>query len=479
MNRRHFLQSTSSLVCASFLSSQTKPRVFIAGAGLAGLSAAYELTKTGHAVTVIEARLRPGGRVFTLRDTFANGSYVETGGETLADGYKRFIAYANEFGLSFDEGDPPRGLGTLMKGQLFRANQPIAPHPYGLKDKEAMSPPALLAAHLREMGEEARPNADNAPTKLMGYDQMSLAEALRKRGASAQAIQLMEVSLNYNDIEQVSAGGVLFEAKRRASGGSKVIRLRGGNSRLVEALAAAAEKAGAQILYGTQLIKVTHGDTSVRATVINADGSVANFTADHFISALPATLLQRVGFVPSLPAEKTRAIEDLPYTRVTKIFLQARRQKWDEAQLGSGLWTDTELERVIAVPINAQLNPANSRGVFTVWLDGKGTEQPDLLNDTERIAWAKRAAAKHLPPIAGQIEGAATVSWVNDPWARGAYMHFLTGQLALRKELGRPDGKLHFAGEHTAETSPGMEGALESGLRVASEIAAAGGREIK
>ncbi len=471
MNRRHFLQSTSSaLVGASFLPSQTKPRVFIAGAGLAGLSAAYELAKTGHAVTVIEARLRPGGRVFTLRDAFANGSYVETGGETLGDGYKRFVAYANEFGLTLDEGDAPRGLATLMKGQLFRANQPLAPHPYGLKDKEAVAPSALLAAHLREMGEEVRANADNAATKLMAFDQMSLAEALRKRGASAQAIQLMEVALNYNDIEQVSAGGVLFEARRRASGGSKVIRLRGGNSRLVEALAAAAEKAGAQILYSTQLIKVSHSETNLRATVINADGSVANFTTDHFISALPATTLQRVGFVPSLPDAKMRAVEDLPYTRVTKVFLQARRAKWNEAQLGAGLWTDTELERVIAVPMNGALNPASARGVFTVWLDGKGAEQPDLLNDTDRIAWAKRAAAKHLPVLNGQIEGAATVSWTNDPWARGAYMHFLTGQLGLRKELGTPVGKLHFAGEHTSETSPGMEGALESGLRVAAEI---------
>jgi monoamine oxidase len=471
MYRRHFIQSFAlatahSLSATSNLHSQTKPRVFIAGAGLAGLSAAYELAKTGHAVTVIEARLRPGGRVFTLRDKFANGSYVETGGETLADGYKRFVAYANEFGLPFDEGDARRRLGTLMKGQLFRANQPIAPHPYGLKDKEGMAPPELLAAHLREMGEEVRLDA----SKLMAFDQMSLAETLRKRGASAQAIQLMEVSLNYNDIEQVSAGGVLFEAQRRTSGGSKIIRLRGGNSRLVEALAAAVEKAGAQILYGTQLIKVTHSDPTVRATVINANGSVANFTADHFISALPATTLQRVGFVPSLPAAKTRSLENLPYTRVTKVFLQARRAKWDEAQLGAGMWTDTGLERVIAVPMNAGLNPASSRGVFTVWLDGKGAEQPDLFNDAERITWAKRAAAKHLPVLNEQIEGATTVSWANDPWARGAYMHFLTGQLGLRQELGTPVGKLHFAGEHTAETSPGMEGALESGLRVAAEI---------
>lgn len=45
-------------------------KVLVLGAGMAGLVAAYELSKLGHDVSVLEARTRPGGRVHTLREPF-------------------------------------------------------------------------------------------------------------------------------------------------------------------------------------------------------------------------------------------------------------------------------------------------------------------------------------------------------------------------------------------------------------------------
>ncbi len=51
--------------------------IVIIGAGLAGLTAAYELTQAGHTVTVLEAQTTPGGRVRTLRAPFTDGLYAE------------------------------------------------------------------------------------------------------------------------------------------------------------------------------------------------------------------------------------------------------------------------------------------------------------------------------------------------------------------------------------------------------------------
>src|SRR4051794_29336660 len=92
MTRREFLARSSLAAAAVPLASMRSaaqdapmerrgaPRtVLIIGAGLAGLSAAYELTRAGHSVTVFEARTRPGGRVQTLRDPFADGLYAEAG----------------------------------------------------------------------------------------------------------------------------------------------------------------------------------------------------------------------------------------------------------------------------------------------------------------------------------------------------------------------------------------------------------------
>src|SRR5689334_3925114 len=56
-------------------------RVIVVGAGLAGLTAAYELGRAGFDVTVLEARDRIGGRVYTIRDPFRSGQHAEAGGE--------------------------------------------------------------------------------------------------------------------------------------------------------------------------------------------------------------------------------------------------------------------------------------------------------------------------------------------------------------------------------------------------------------
>ncbi|HEX7314792.1 MAG TPA: FAD-dependent oxidoreductase [Pyrinomonadaceae bacterium] len=73
-------------------------RVVVLGAGLAGLSAGYELTRAGHEVKVLEARERPGGRVLTLR-TFDEGLYGDAGAARIPDGHEWVLRYVKEFGL--------------------------------------------------------------------------------------------------------------------------------------------------------------------------------------------------------------------------------------------------------------------------------------------------------------------------------------------------------------------------------------------
>ena len=63
------------------------------------------------------------------------------------------------------------------------------------------------------------------------------------------------------------------------------------------------------------------------------------------------------------------------------------------------------------------------------------------------------------------------VSWGRDPWARGAYAHYAPGQVTrLKPVMAQPWKRLHFAGEHTAVTSPGIESAVESAQRACGEI---------
>ena len=80
--------------------TDTPQKVIVAGAGLAGLSAALELTQAGHEVTVLEARPYAGGRVFTLRAPFADGMHAEAGAARIPLNHELTLKYARLFNLT-------------------------------------------------------------------------------------------------------------------------------------------------------------------------------------------------------------------------------------------------------------------------------------------------------------------------------------------------------------------------------------------
>jgi monoamine oxidase len=87
-------------------SAEASKKVIIIGAGLAGLSAAFELSRLGHEVTLLEARLRPGGRVYTLREPFSDGMYAEAGAARIPDNHQLTLKYIKLFGLTLDPFEP-------------------------------------------------------------------------------------------------------------------------------------------------------------------------------------------------------------------------------------------------------------------------------------------------------------------------------------------------------------------------------------
>ena len=107
-NRRNFLKTSAVLGASIFLPksiakatgrSSDEQRIIVIGAGLAGLSCAYELQESGYNVLLLEARSQPGGRVRTYRDPFADGLYAEMGAEYVDSSDEHVRKYAKEFGL--------------------------------------------------------------------------------------------------------------------------------------------------------------------------------------------------------------------------------------------------------------------------------------------------------------------------------------------------------------------------------------------
>ncbi|HEY6246561.1 MAG TPA: FAD-dependent oxidoreductase [Pyrinomonadaceae bacterium] len=120
ISRRRFLRTTSLALAGASLARPNlvshaatvlrgpSKKVVILGAGMAGLVAGYELTQLGHDVTILEARMRPGGRVHTLREPFSDGLYADAGAARIPDEHDLTLKYVKLFNLSLEPMYPSR-----------------------------------------------------------------------------------------------------------------------------------------------------------------------------------------------------------------------------------------------------------------------------------------------------------------------------------------------------------------------------------
>jgi monoamine oxidase len=168
---------------------------------------------------------------------------------------------------------------------------------------------------------------------------------------------------------------------------------------------------------------------------------------------------------------KRRAIRELNYMAATKIGIEFKSRFWERAnQLGGKSITD--------LPIRFSYYP--SQGIGTsgpavivasyTWADEALTW--DGLSDEDRIQYALRNLAEiYGDQVYSEYIVGTSFSWVDNPYSTGALATFEPGQeTELFPYITRPEGRVHFAGEHTIMTHGWMQGAIESGIRVAYEV---------
>jgi monoamine oxidase len=202
-------------------------------------------------------------------------------------------------------------------------------------------------------------------------------------------------------------------------------------------------------------------------------GATRSLRAPRLVVAIPFKLLRDVEITPSFSFPKMRCIETLAYGQVMKIAMQYGRRFWDEpGSLGQRVFTDTPLRRVYHFSVD-QPGP---RGILMSFTSGADAERLGRMPESERLRVALDETSRIWPEARRHWEGAAVKYWNEDPWARGSYSFNGVGQARDFLEIARAaEGRVHFAGEHTSVHRASMNGALESGVRVAEEIRGAEG----
>jgi len=433
--------------------------VFVAGAGLAGLTAAYDLRRAGAAVTVADARTRIGGRVWTIREPFIEKQHGESGGDLIDEAQSEIQQLAKELGLK---------LTQILRGGFGYARPDTAGRPRIVRRSAAAGWDRLSAQlrgltrayRLAEQRWDSPIAADLARRSVSQWLDDSQADAeLRLTAAGLRGLFLA-------DPEELSLLALVDQfASNDTAVKAKMYRIDGGNDRLPTALAA---PLGDRLLLNTEVVAVSHRGREVRVSL--KDGrSVGQMKADYLLFATPTTLLRRIPITPALPAQQHEAIAKLKYGRGTKTLLQFSRRFWrvpgQPRAFGSPLefgavWDGGEEQR-------------GRPGILSLLAGGGASDATRSLTARDGVAGLARSL-DWLGARTATLLASHHAIWEGDPWARGGYAFFdASFDPALRPWLARPAGRLFFAGEHTSIRWQGyMNGAVESGRRAAAEIEA-------
>ena len=456
----------------SFAQVSARPqKIIVVGAGMAGLSAAFELVNLGHDVTVLEARTRPGGRVFTLRESFADGLYADAGAMQVYDSHQRVQRYIKQFGLELD---PIRATapGSLMHlaGKRIEIKPNVATiWPFPLNDDEKTLDSRGLYTKYIVPNLKAIYDADVDGTLLAKFgklDTMTFSDYLRSQNASPGAIKILNAGLpiglgDGGDFH--SALNLLREAAYRQLR-TQAFTIRGGTDRLPKNLAS---RLAERIHYGSPVIRIEQSSSSVSVTAVQRR-MTRIFTGDRLIVAVPFAALKPVQFNPLLSVLARETIEQLPNTSVVKVFIQTHSRFWLTEGQSGGASTDLPLTLLSERTIN-QPGP---RGILEAYVAGAPARQLCALGPEERLRAVSSDLAKLFPSSGDYYESGTSKCWDEDEWSRGAYAWFRPGQMTrYLPALGKREGRIHFAGDHTSPTPGWMEGALQSAERVVKEVA--------
>ena len=462
--------SSPALEVADTRRTDAAKKVIVMGAGLAGLAAAYKLTEMGHDVSVLEARARPGGRVYTLREPFADGLYAEGGAQVLSDLHPITNHYTRLFDLPLQPWIPDiaDSLYYLRGQRLRQSNDQHLSWPVELSAAEQqMGIPGMLNQYvISSVAEIGDPRAaDWSAASLKKFDSLSYADFLRHQGASAGAIALLRMGfwdLWGNGIESVSA---LFFLRILALAvkDEHSFTIVGGNDLLPDAFAMRLE---GKIRYNAPVRRIEHRSHGVRVEFSEA-GANRFTSADHLVCTLPFSVLKSIPTTPRFSSAKQDAIEQLPYTSFARIFLQSKRKFWVEEDLPGMAFTDLPIMWVR----DSTFGQPGPRGILHANIGGSNARRVTAMSSTERIGYVLEHMQMVYPAIRDEFEVGASKCWDDDDWARGAYAWFRPGQMSsLLPQIARSEGRVHFAGEHTSVWATSIHGALESGHRVAREI---------
>ncbi len=438
--------ATGALVagCADSAPAAAGKHVIVVGAGLAGLGAAATLRAKGIDVTVVEARDRIGGRVHSVE---RYGTTIDLGASWIHDSRGNpLTAVAKSAGISTIPTDYDiHQLRTPSKAAVSRA----------VVAKQIDKRDSII--------DWLSTQADNNPNAILAP---VLARELAKQhqsGVSAQTLNwLLGVEMPL-DVAAAPAQMTLegFDEGDTWNGGPDLM-IRGGAIQLVNKIAE-----GTKVETGVEVTSISTGRSGV--TLKTRSGSV--LTADGCVVAVPLGVLKASGikFDPPLPSATRRAIARVGFGLLNKSFLSYDAPWWDPNTVQLGTIGSSIAETISVFPL-AKLTGKPLAVGFTGGSYGAALERRGAGKTAAAVIERMRLGFGDT----GVPAQSSQTDWLGEKFTRGSYSYLAPGSSASdRVALGKHNGRLILAGEHTSTNRPAtMDGAWLAGRTAASRLAA-------
>jgi monoamine oxidase len=462
--------------------------IIVLGAGLAGLTAAYELRRAGYRVKILEYNSRPGGRNWTLRGgdaytelggatqrcTFDKGLYLNPGPWRIPYHHHAVLDYCRRFGVTLEP------FIQLNHNAFLHSAKAFDGRPQRIREIKADFEGAIVELLAKATRQGA---LDEAVSK---EDQEILLEALRGHGGLDKDFRYRvgEESADYRGYARDPGGGIgAAPANSDPIGLHDILTSRlwrglqsffyydfqptmfqpvGGMGEIGEAFA---RQVRDTIRYNAKVTAVRQDEGGVTVTFENlANGAIELARADWCVCALPLTIVSQIPINVSAPTKA--AIDAVPYSASVKIGLQFSRRFWEEDEHIFGGISYTELPiGQISYP-SAGCN-AGGKGVLlgAYVFGGPNSYELTAMSPAERIAVALECGAQIHPQYPTEFESGMSVAWPRAPFALGCAGQWTEETRRLHYDnLCQIDGRIVMAGEHASYIPAWQEGAILSAL---------------
>ncbi len=469
---------------------KTGKQVIILGAGLAGLSAAYELIKAGYQCTVLEARERSGGRCWSVRK---NSTNIETGQPLQTAGFDDGLYYnagpsriphhhlltlhyckelkvpiqvynnVNEATYYFSE-----GKGTLSNKKI-RARE-IHNDVRGYMSEmlvKAIDSKQLDAAMTKEDGEKIieylKAEGGLDPDKLYrgiarrGYKE--LPGAGTKSGVIANPHHLHDMlSSGLMDPDFYNVAEYTYELQM------SMFQAVGGMDMIAKAFE---KEIGKNIRFQSEVTTIKNVPGGVNITYKDKEGE-HSLQADYCICTIPLPVLSNIDH--NFSSDVSRAIDYINYIQTGKIGLQFKRRFWEEdEQIYGGIThTNNELTQIFYPSYDYLSQKGILLGYYNFNEKAKRTGELSYL---QRQELALEKGSMVHPQYRAEFEKSFSVSWHKTKYSMGGWAVYSNEERqTVYKALLQPDKQVYFAGEHLTYLNAWMAGAFESARSVVDSV---------